>query len=313
MVTHKDIRRKFTAHQQRGRAVASAREEQRLSPDSAIPAQQARPGIPRPTDASAATSTGGLDIPTRADRKDTPIGSRLDGQAAKPARERTPHDRRALYGILLVLGILAASIAVSIPTHKDIYIFGYIAAIVYATNGPLWRNRPWRELGLKWGFTTDFRRVWYLVAIVAALFQLLPPSFGIAHLFGYYSELVRHVSARLPVTIASQKGIAALAGLLAAALVLTLMEELVFRVTIQERLSWFIGTPAAILIASVLFAAAHAVTSGSTHVILADTAGIAIDGILFGIIYAKTHNLALTWATHYAADVVGIIALLVIF
>ena len=313
MVTHKDIRTKFTTHQQRGRAAATARDEQRLSPDSAIPAQQARPGIPRPTDASAATSTGGLDIPTRADRKDTPAGSRLDGQAAKPAREPTPHDRRALYGILLVLGTLAASIAVSIPAHKNIYIFGYITAIVYATNGPLWRNRPWRELGLKRGFTTDFKRVWYLVAIVAALFQLLPPSFGIAHLFGYYSELVRHVSARLPVTIGSQKGIAALAALLAAALVLTLVEELVFRVTIQERLSWFIGTPAAILIASVLFAAAHAAVTGSAHVILADTAGVAIDGILFGIIYAKTHNLALTWATHYAADVVAIIALLAIF
>ena len=313
MVTHKDIRKEFTAPQQRGRAVAAAREEQRLSSDSAIPAQRAHPEIPRPTDASAATSTGGLDMPARADRKDTPIGSRLDGQAAKPAREPTPHDRRALYGILLVLGILVVSIAVSIPAHKPIYIFGYIAAIVYATNGPMWRNRPWRELGLKRGFRTDLRRVWYLVAIVAALFQLLPPSFGIAHLFGYYSELVQHVSARLPVTIGSQTGVAALAGLLAGALVLTLVEELVFRVTIQERLSWFIGTPAAILIASVLFAAAHAAVTGSAHVILADTAGVAIDGILFGIIYAKTHNLALTWATHYAADVVAIIALLAIF
>ena len=313
MVTHKDIRKEFTAHHRRGRAVAVAREEQRPSSDSAIPAQRAYPEIPRTTDASAATSTGRLDMPTRADRKDTPIGSRLDGRAAKPAREPTPHDRRALYGILLVLGILVASIAMSIPTHKNIYIFGYITAIVYATNGPMWRNRPWRELGLKRGFTTDFRRVWYLVAIVVALFQLLPPSFGIAHLFGYYSELVQHVSGRLPVTIGSQTGIAALAGLLAGALVLTLVEELVFRVTIQERLSWFIGTPAAILIASVLFAAAHAAVTGSAHVILADTAGVAIDGILFGIIYAKTHNLALTWATHYAADVVAIIALLAIF
>jgi CAAX protease family protein len=185
---------------------------------------------------------------------------------------------------------------------------------VYVTNRPLWRHRPWRELGLKRGFLTDLRGVWYLVAIVAVLFQVLPPSFGIARLAGYYPELVQHVSARLPVTVGSQKGVATLAGLLAVALVLTLVEELVFRVTIQERLSWFIGTPAAILIASVLFAAAHAVvTSGSTPVILADTAGVAIDGILFGIIYAKTHNLALTWATHYAADVVAIIALLVIF
>ena len=236
------------------------------------------------------------------------------GQAAKPAREPTPHDRRALHGILLVLGIFAASLAVSIPSGKNIFILGYIAAIVYVTNGPVWRNRPWQELGLKRGFLEDLRGVWYLVAAVAVLFQVLPPSLGIARLGGYYPELVQHVSARLPVTVSSQTGIATLAVLLAGMLVLTLVEELVFRVTIQERLSWFIGTPAAILVASVLFAAAHAVvTSGSTPVILADTAGVAIDGILFGIIYAKTHNLALTWATHYAADVVAIIALLMIF
>jgi membrane protease YdiL (CAAX protease family) len=314
MVIHKGIKREFTAHQGRRRATAAAREEQRLPPDSAIPAQQALPETPRLPDASAAASTGGLDISTRGGRKDTPVGSRPGRQAAKPAREPTPHDRRALYGILLVLGILVASLAVSIPSGKSIFIFGYIAAIVYVTNGPMWRNRPWQELGLKRGFLTDLRGVWYLVAVVAVLFQVLPPSFGIARLSGYYPELVQHVSARLPVTIGSQKGVATLAGLLVVMLVLTLMEELVFRVTIQERLSWFIGTPAAILIASVLFAAAHAVvTSGSTPVILADTAGVAIDGVLFGIIYAKTHNLALTWATHYAADVVAIIALLVIF
>jgi hypothetical protein len=137
-------------------------------------------------------------------------------RAAKPAREPTPHDRRALHGILLVLGILAATLAVSIPSGKNIFIFGYIAAIVYVTNGPMWRHRPWQELGLKRGFLTDLRGVWYLVAVVAVLFQVLPPGFGIARLDGYYPELVQHVSARLPVTIGSQKGVAALAGLLAA-------------------------------------------------------------------------------------------------
>jgi membrane protease YdiL (CAAX protease family) len=92
------------------------------------------------------------------------------------------------------------------------------------------------------------------------------------------------------------------------------MEEMVFRVTIQERLSWFIGTLPAILFASVIFGLAHAVgTSGSLLIILTDVAGVAIDGAFFGIIYAKTHNLALTWATHYTADVVGLIALVLIF
>jgi hypothetical protein len=50
-------------------------------------------------------------------------------------------------------------------------------------------------------------------------------------------------------------------------------------------------------------------TTGSLQVILTDVAGVAIDGAFFGIIYAKTHNLAVTWATHYTADFVGVIVL----
>jgi len=57
----------------------------------------------------------------------------------------------------------------------------------------------------------------------------------------------------LSVNFGSLEGISGVVSLLAAALVLTLMEEVVFRVTIQERLSWFVGTPAAILFAAVIF------------------------------------------------------------
>lgn len=43
-----------------------------------------------------------------------------------------------------------------------------------------------------------------------------------------------------------------------------------------------------------------------------DVAGVMLDGIFFGIIFAKTKNLAVTWTTHYVADIVGIIALLTV-
>jgi membrane protease YdiL (CAAX protease family) len=87
--------------------------------------------------------------------------------------------------------------------------------------------------------------------------------------------------------------------LLAAALILTLMEEVVFRVTNQDRLSWFIGTPSAILITPIIFGVVHAIgTSGSLPVILLDITGVAIDSVFFAIIYATNHNLSLTWATH---------------
>jgi membrane protease YdiL (CAAX protease family) len=51
--------------------------------------------------------------------------------------------------------------------------------------------------------------------------------------------------------------------------VLTLVEEGVFRVVFQERMSWYTGTPAAIGVAAVLFGLAHAVgATGSPAVVL---------------------------------------------
>lgn len=236
--------------------------------------------------------------------------------ATRPEREPSPHDRRALYQLLLVMAILLLTLALGLydgQKYGQVYIFGYIVAIIYALSGPRQHHRPWSELGLKRGFVNDFRRVWYYFGIDALLFQILPPTLGIALLFGYYSELLNHITGRISVNFGSIEGVAAVGGLLAAALVLTLMEEVVFRVAIQERLSWFIGTPAAILVASVIFGLVHAVgTTGSLQVVLMDVAGVAIDGVFFGIIYAKTHNLALTWATHYTADVVGLFALVLV-
>jgi membrane protease YdiL (CAAX protease family) len=227
-----------------------------------------------------------------------------------PYRGASPHDRKALYQVALLVALLLLTVAVSLYKGQDVFIFAYIVAIIYALRGPVRHRRSWQELGIKGGFLKDLRLVWPYSATVAILFQVLPPTLALAFVFGYGRELVEHITARFPIGLGSQEGAPAVAGLLAAALVLTLIEEIVYRVTIQERLSWFIGTPAAIVVASVIFGLAHAVgTSGSPQVILTDVAGVVLDGVFFGIIYAKTHNLAVTWATHYAADVVGLLAL----
>ena len=91
------------------------------------------------------------------------------------------------------------------------------------------------------------------------------------------------------------------------------MEEVVFRVTIQQRLSWFVGTPAAIAVGTILFGLAHGVgATGIPPLIFLDVAGVMLDGVFFGLIFSKTKNLAVTWVTHYFADIVGIIALLTV-
>ncbi len=234
--------------------------------------------------------------------------------AAATRRAASPHDRRARLELLGLLALLLVTLAASLLKGQDIFIFAYIMIVIYAVRRPLRMGRPWSELGLKPGFVDDLKRVWYLSAFVAVILQLLPPTLGIAFLFGYGQELADHITARLPVDVAAGASLTAVAGLLAVALVLTLVEELVYRVTIQERLSWFIGTPAAILLTAVIFGLAHAVgTAGSPQVVLSDVAGVTLDGVFFGIIYARTHNLAVTWATHYAADVVGLLALVSVF
>ena len=186
---------------------------------------------------------------------DVRVGGRVDARdmrrrlvttgGVEPTRQRvresTPHDRKALLGVLIVLGVLVLTMVLSLPSHKDksLFVIGYVVAIVYTFSGPMRHGRPWSEAGLKWGFLEDLGKVWYLAGGVL-LVQFVP--LAIAEAFGFYPALLHHINTRA----------SAVPGLLAAALILTLLEELVFRVTIQERLSWFIGAPLAILVAATL-------------------------------------------------------------
>jgi uncharacterized protein len=232
----------------------------------------------------------------------------LPRDAGATRRTPSPRDRRARLELLGLLALLLVTLAASLLKGQEIFIFAYIMIVIYAVRRPRRMGRPWSELGLKPGFLDDLRSVWHLASLVAVGLPLL--SLGVAFLLGYGQELADHITARLPVDIAAGAGLTAVAGLLVVALVLTLVEELVYRVTIQERLSWFIGTPASILLTAVLFGLVHAVgTTGSPQVIVSDVAGVMLDGVLFGIIYARTHNLAVASAIHYAADVVGLLAL----
>ena len=231
-------------------------------------------------------------------------------------KESSPHDRRALLAVIGLLALLVFTIALGllIPKYSALYIFGYIMAICYAIPGPVRKGRPWSDLGIKKGFVNDFKKIWYYFAIDAILFQLLPPMLLVAYLFGYYPQLLQHITGRLATDFGGALALnVTLLGILAVTAILTLMEEVVFRVTIQQRLSWFIGTPAAVAVATLIFGLAHGVgATGILPLVTLDVAGVMLDGIFFGVIFAKTKNLAVTWITHYAADIVGIIALVTV-
>jgi membrane protease YdiL (CAAX protease family) len=193
--------------------------------------------------------------------------------------------------------------------YGSLFIFGYIMIISYTMGSVRSGRLSLSDVGIKRAFLSDLRRVWYYVGADALLFQILPPTLGLAFALGYLPEELQHITGRLASDFAGVGGMSVV-GVLTLMGILTLMEEVVFRATIQERLGWLMGTPAAILVTTCIFGLVHAVGStGSLQLTLTDILGVAFDGTFFGIIYARTHNLAVTWATHYAADIVGLLSL----
>lgn len=232
-------------------------------------------------------------------------------QALPPDTDPGRRERYELFGLL---ALLLVTLAVSLLNGKDVFVFAYIMTVVVAVGGPRRRGRPWAGIGVKGGFLRDLRRVWPIAGLVAIVLQLLPPALLVAFATGQGDEVLAQIRGRLPVDVASAAGLSAIAALLGAALVLTLVEEVVFRAFFQDRLRRHVGTGAAIVLAALLFGLAHTVgASGSPQVVLLDVGQVVLDGVLFGLIYARTRNLFLTWATHYAADVVGLIALVTVF
>ncbi len=241
------------------------------------------------------------------------MGELVRGVIAREADGIVPAfglDRRARNELIGLLALYLITLAVSLAKGQDVFVFAYIMTVVVAVGGPRRHGRSWADIGVKRGFVEDLRRVWPLAALVAIVFQIVPPTVAIAFAAGFGHELLSQITGRLPVDVASAAGLSAIAALLAAAFVLTLIEEIVFRVILQERMSRYVGTPAAIVVAAALFGLAHAVgATGSPQVVVLDVGGVMLDGVFFGLIYARTHNLWVTWATHYAADVVGVVAL----
>lgn len=101
-------------------------------------------------------------------------------------------------------------------------------------------------------------------------------------------------------------------GLLVYALPLAIVligEEMTHRTLIQGRLTPFIGIPAAIGVASLVFGLSH-YSPGSFTVVALYISSIVFDSILFGIIFARSNNLIVSWAAHLLGDILGLIFLI---
>jgi membrane protease YdiL (CAAX protease family) len=165
------------------------------------------------------------------------------------------------------------------------------------------RQRSWGDLGFKIRtFGVDLQANWGLFILMGFVIQ--PAVIFLARI--YFPEFVAHVQARLP--FESGIGWLTLLPLLAISLV---GEEMTYRTLIQGRLAPFIGIPAAVGVASILFGLAH-IAPGPGLVVLMDVGLIVVASILYGTMFARRSNLWVVWLAHLLGDVTGLIVMSVV-
>lgn len=173
--------------------------------------------------------------------------------------------------------------------------------LVYFFGEAIVRHRTWAELGFK---PREFLRAvqmnWFWILLVGVVIQVIV----IVGAQWQYPAFLDHVRSRLPLP-----GNLQWFAIIGALFLSTLLEEVTFRAFFQERLTWFVGTPTAILVAAFLFGIMH-LASGAPFVVALDVGLVILDGILYGIIFARGKNIFAAWLAHFGADVVGILLLL---
>jgi len=162
------------------------------------------------------------------------------------------------------------------------------------------RKRTWSDLGFRLSsFWADLRANWVLFILLAFLIQPLTALLAIA----IFPQFLAHVQARLP--FESGMSWLMLLPLLSFSL---LGEELTYRTLIQGRLARFIGTPAAIGVASLVFGLAH-FAPGPVLIVSVDIGLIVVDSLLYGMIFARRNNLWVVWLAHLLGDILGLLVL----
>ena len=207
-------------------------------------------------------------------------------------------DNRVLLETIVVT-IVSLSGILLLPQLKLIFV---LLPIAYLLIERRIRNRTWADLGFKFNtFWTDLRANWFWFVLVGVISQ--PVWFLV--LRAVAPEIVDHIVERLPFP-PTAGGLFVYAIPLAIALI---GEELTHRTLIQGRLAPFIGTTAAIAVASLVFGISH-YSPGPFAIVAVDISSIVFDSILFGIIYARSNNLIVSWAAHLIGDILGLIFLI---
>jgi membrane protease YdiL (CAAX protease family) len=201
--------------------------------------------------------------------------------------------------IVLVM-MLSLGVSLLAPSLK---ILGILVPVAYLVVERPLRKRTWTEAGFNIkAFPRELLRNLGWVLLVGVGSQALS-VFGTHFLLPDYSA---HVLARLPLNMNVLSG-----ATIVMLLFSTLGEELIYRALFQKHLSAFLSMSAAIGLSSLVFALMH-YAPGPFSIVFVDMALVAVDSVIYGIIFARSNNVYVAWAAHFLADVCGMVFLLML-
>lgn len=213
-----------------------------------------------------------------------------------PKRTVLMKNKRVLFETIAVTTVTLLGMLL-IPSVKTLFA---LLPVAYLLVERRLRQRAWGELGFNLrSFWDDLRANWVLFVLLGFVIQPLVALWAKA----YFPAFLAHVQARLPFEAGISWGV--LLPLLAFSLI---GEEMTYRTLIQGRLTPFIGIPAAIGVASLLFGLAH-FAPGPGLIVLTDIGLIVVDSVLYGVMFARRNNLWVVWLAHLLGDIFGLVVL----
>jgi membrane protease YdiL (CAAX protease family) len=208
--------------------------------------------------------------------------------------------KKPLFEMLLLIFLMVITV-IFIPVLQ--HLMAIVPIVYFFVEGKL-RKRSGYEVGFRPNeFIQGAKKNWLYIFLVVMVSQIL--FLLIAKIWS--PDVVSHLRERTPINLQEFN-----TNLLFSLLVLPLGEEIAFRGVIQERFTWVMNKPLAIILTSLLFALMH-FAPGKPNLVIFDLSGVFVDSIIFGIIYAKTKNLLVSWFAHSLADIVGVLLMMLMF
>jgi uncharacterized protein len=196
--------------------------------------------------------------------------------------------RKVLYETVVIL-ILTFTAQFLWKDHRTLFV---IAPMVYFFIERRIRRRTWKDVGFDLrSIPGDMAANGFLILLVSIIIQFL--VVWVAKIRA--PEFIDLVISRLPFAVDQT------AHYLPVLLVAILCEEISYRALFQERLSWFIPAPLAIVTVSLMFGIAH-FTRGNPVIVLVDILLVILDSVIYGIIFNRSKNIFVVWFAHFLAD-----------